>query len=78
MTRRQTQPELPQSNGFGFSVSEDTCGHGGAHSTNSFADTQHGLILIWLVQHAGFPGEGGKSQGVFKQAAIDSFTEQSE
>jgi len=73
LTSRQTPPELPQSYGFGFSVTESTFGHGGAYSTNSFADTERGLILIWLVQHAGFPGDGGKAQGVFKQAAIDAF-----
>jgi len=73
LTSRQTPPELPQSYGFGFSVTESTFGHGGAYSTNSFADTERGLILIWLVQHAGFPGDGGKAQGVFKQAAIDEF-----
>ena len=69
---------MPQSYGFGFSVSDNTFGHGGAYSTNSFADTQRGLILVWLVQHAGFPGEGGKAQGVFKQAAIDVYRGNSE
>jgi len=73
LTSRQTPPDLPQSYGFGFSVSETTFGHGGAYSTNSFADTQRGLILIWLVQHAGFPGEGGKAQDAFKQAAMVAF-----
>ena len=73
LTGRQTPPELPQSYGFGFSVSKSTFGHGGAYSTNSFADTQRGLILIWLVQHAGFPGEGNKSQEAFKRAAFEAF-----
>lgn len=73
MTSRQTPPDLPQSYGFGLSVSETTFGHGGAYSTNTVADTQHGLIRVWLVQHAGFPGEGGKAQGVFMKAAVESF-----
>lgn len=73
LTSRQTPADLPQSYGFGFSVSPTTFGHGGAYSTNSVADTQLGLIRIWLVQHAGFPGEGGKAQGVFMKAAVDSF-----
>jgi CubicO group peptidase (beta-lactamase class C family) len=77
LTSRQTPPELPQSYGFGFSVSDTTFGHGGAYSTNSFADTQRGLIFIWLVQHAGFPGEGGRTQGVFRQAAIAAFADSS-
>ena len=36
-------------------------------------DEQRGLITIWMVQHAGFPGEVGKSQGVFKRAAEEAF-----
>ena len=39
------------------------------------ADTQRGLIFIRLVQQAGFPGDGGNAQGVFKQKAIDKFTQ---
>ena len=30
--------------------------------TNTIVDTQRGLILVWLVQHAGCSGEGNKSQ----------------
>ena len=48
-------------------------GHGGAYSTNTTADTGRGLILIWLVQHAGFPGQGGQAQGAFRKAAIEAF-----
>jgi len=73
LTSRQTPPEVNASYGFGFGVGDNSFGHGGAYSTNSEADTKRGLIFVWLVQHAGFPGEGGKSQGVFKQAAIDAF-----
>ena len=73
LTGRQTPAELPQSYGFGFSVGENTFGHGGAYSTNTTADTQQGLILVWLVQHAGLPGQGGQAQGVFRKAAIDTF-----
>ena len=36
-------------------------------------DPNRGLITIFLVQHAGFPGEGGKSQGAFRKAAEDRF-----
>jgi hypothetical protein len=32
-------------------------------------DIKRGLILVWMVQHAGFPGEGAKSLEAFKQAA---------
>lgn len=73
LTRRQTPPELKESYGFGFSVGKNTFGHGGAYSTNTIADTERGLILVWLVQHAGFPGEGSKSQEAFKKAAMEAF-----
>ncbi|MCA9059174.1 MAG: beta-lactamase family protein [Planctomycetaceae bacterium] len=70
LTSRQTPPELPQSYGLGFSVSPTTFGHGGAYSTNSTADRSNGLILIWLVQHAGFPGDGAQAQEAFRKAAM--------
>lgn len=73
LTKRQTPAEFKESYGLGFGVSPTTFGHGGAYSTNSFADTQRGQIFIWLVQHAGFPGEGGKSQDAFLKAAKDAF-----
>ena len=66
-------PELKNSYGFGFAVGPTSFGHGGAYSTNTTADTQRGLILVWLVQHAGFPGEGKKSQEAFKLAAFEAF-----
>ncbi len=74
LTSRQTPPGVKESYGLGFSVSSDSFGHGGAFSTNSTADTKRGLIFVWLVQHAGFPGEGGKSQDAFRKAANEAFT----
>jgi CubicO group peptidase (beta-lactamase class C family) len=73
LTTRQTPPELNNSYGFGLAVGDTFFGHGGAYSTNTTADTQRGLILVWLVQHAGFPGEGNKSQEAFKLAALEAF-----
>ncbi len=78
MTSRQTPAALPQSYGFGLSVSDRSFGHGGAYSTNTSADTQQGLIFVWLVQHAGFPGKGGAAQGAFMQSARDTFTKTSQ
>ncbi len=72
MTSRQTAPGL-NGYGFGMGVGDHFFGHGGAYSTNSTADTQRGLILVWLVQHAGFPGQGGKSQEAFKRAVMEAF-----
>lgn len=72
MTSRQTPPDLSDNYGFGFSTGGDRIGHGGAYSTNSYIDIKNGLIFIWLVQHAGFPGKGGESQEAFRRAVIDS------
>lgn len=73
LTSRQTPAALPNSYGLGFAVSDHTFGHGGAYSTNSTADRARGLILIWLVQHAGFPGDGKNAEAAFKRAAIQAF-----
>jgi len=68
MTSRQTPAALKDSYGFGFSTGNGF-GHGGAEATNMSADPKTGLITVWMVQHAGFPADGGKSQGVFQTAA---------
>src|SRR5262249_29743759 len=73
LTSRQTPPALKESYGLGFSVTQTSFGHGGAYSTNSTADAAQGLIFIWLVQHASFAGEGGKSQEVFRKTAVEAF-----
>jgi CubicO group peptidase (beta-lactamase class C family) len=73
MTRRQTAESLKQIYGLGWSVNGSNFGHGGAMSTNMNVDTNLGLITVFLVQHAGFPGEGGKSQGLFREAAVKQF-----
>jgi CubicO group peptidase (beta-lactamase class C family) len=69
MTTRQTPAALTTSYGFGWTVGKGEFGHGGAYATNMTIDTQHGLVLIWMVQHAGFPGNGAKSRDAFMQAA---------
>jgi CubicO group peptidase (beta-lactamase class C family) len=73
MTSRQTAPNLKDSYGFGWSVGEGEFGHGGAYATNMTIDTVHHLIFIWMVQHAGFPGDGAKSREAFMQAAKAAF-----
>ena len=75
LTRRQTAPGIKDSYGLGFAVGTDWCGHGGAYATNMQIDRKRGLVLVWMVQHNGFPGNGGKSQEAFKQAAVDSFAQ---
>jgi CubicO group peptidase (beta-lactamase class C family) len=73
MTSRQTPEALTTSYGLGWSTGKGEFGHGGAYATNMTIDTQHGLIFIWMVQHAGFPGDGAKSRDAFMQAAKAAF-----
>jgi CubicO group peptidase (beta-lactamase class C family) len=48
-------------------------GHGGAYSTDMQVDIQHGLVTIFLVQHAGYPGKnGGEILPAFRKAALDA------
>lgn len=69
MTKRQTDESIPTNYGLGFALGADTFGHGGALSTNMTVDTKRGLVTVFLVQHAGFPGDGSKAQAVFRKAA---------
>jgi len=73
LSKRQTPPTIKESYGLGFSVSPDSYGHGGAHATNMEIRSGKGLVLVWMVQHGGFPGEGGKAQGAFRNWAMDKF-----
>jgi CubicO group peptidase (beta-lactamase class C family) len=73
MTIKQTGDAVKDSYGLGWSTGGDTFGHGGALSTNMTVNTKRGLIMVFLVQHAGFPGDGGKSLGAFQKAAEDAF-----
>ena len=50
------------------------CGHGGAYSTDMSIDPEHGIVTVFMVQHAGYPGpDGGKILPTFKQAAAELF-----
>ena len=71
MTRRQTGPDIKASYGLGWSVNGEECGHGGAYATNMSIERHRGLITIWMVQHAGFPGDGGQAQGAFRRAVLE-------
>ena len=73
MTSKQTPEGATEKYGFGWSVGDGEFGHGGAYATNMTIDTQHGLIFIWMVQHAGFPGDGAKSRDAFMHAAKAAF-----
>lgn len=73
MTRRQTAKSIPVSYGLGWTTSGNVFGHGGAMATNMSIDQKRGLITVFMVQHAGFPGDGGKSLGAFRKAAEEKF-----
>lgn len=73
LTRRQTPESLPTSYGLGFSTGPGTFGHGGAYSTNTVAHVPQGIVTVWLVQHAGFPGTGDQAEGTFRAAALEAF-----
>ena len=47
--------------------SPDTVLHAG-HAWN-----KRGLVTVWMVQHAGFPGNGGQARGAFEKAAIAAY-----
>jgi CubicO group peptidase (beta-lactamase class C family) len=74
MTRRQTGKDIKASYGLGWATSGDTFGHGGANATNMSIDTKRGLVFVWMVQHAGFPGNGGQSQAAFRKTAEELFS----
>ncbi len=85
MTSKQTG-NLGANYGFGFSVSKKiepgstgpapagACGHGGAYSTDLSIDPENGLVLVYMVQHAGYAGpDGGKIKPTFDRAARDTY-----
>src|SRR5262249_55211439 len=69
MTTKQTGAALKEQYGLGWATGAGSFGHGGAYSTNMTIDVKRGLITVFLVQHAGFPKDGNKSQGAFRKAA---------
>ncbi|MFL5341355.1 MAG: serine hydrolase domain-containing protein [Gemmataceae bacterium] len=73
LTTKQTGDAVKEQYGLGFATGGGTFGHGGALSTNMTVDPNSGLITVFLVQHAGFPGDGGQSHGAFRQAALREF-----
>lgn len=72
MTSKQTGA-LKDGYGLGWSTHNGVFGHGGALATNMNIDSHRGLITVFMVQHAGFPKDGGKSGGAFQNAAMERF-----
>jgi CubicO group peptidase (beta-lactamase class C family) len=73
MTRKQTGDAVKDDYGLGWSTGGGTFGHGGAYSTGMTIDPKRRLITVFMVQHAGFPRDGNKSQEAFRRAAYDQF-----
>jgi CubicO group peptidase (beta-lactamase class C family) len=73
MTSKQTGDAVKEGYGLGWSTNGGVIGHSGAHATNMTIDAKHGLIAVFMVQHAGFPKDGNKSLGVFRKAAEERF-----
>lgn len=73
LTRRQTPAGVNDNYGLCLALGRDWFGHGGAQATKMEIRPGQGLITVWMVQHAGFPGDGDKAQGVFTQWALGRF-----
>lgn len=74
LTTRQTAAGIQENYGLGFSVGGGTFGHGGALSTNMTIDPAKNLVLVYLVQHAGYGGtDGGKIHPTFTKVATDLY-----
>jgi CubicO group peptidase (beta-lactamase class C family) len=73
MTRKQTGEAVKEGYGLGWATGNGTFGHGGAYATNMTIDARRGLVMVFMVQHAGFPRDGSKSHAAFKEAAEAQF-----
>lgn len=73
MTSKQTPETLKDQYGFGWATGGEVFGHGGAYATNMSIDPKRGLITVFMVQHAGFPGNGRESLAAFRKAAEAEF-----
>ena len=68
-TRRQTPAGVKESYGLGFTVGQGEFGHGGALGTETSVDTTTGLVTVFLIQQAGFIGDGARIRTDFKTEA---------
>lgn len=75
MTSRQTPETVKEQYGLGWATGGGVYGHGGAYATNMSIDPKRGLITVFMVQHAGFPGNGRESIMAFHKAAEAEFGE---
>jgi CubicO group peptidase (beta-lactamase class C family) len=75
MSSKQTGDKVKENYGFGLAIGADgSYGHGGAYATDMKIDPARGLVFVYLVQHAGWRDDVGKTgPGVFRNAAIEAF-----
>jgi len=74
MTAKQTPASVEHGYGFGFQTSDTTFGHPGKYGTSLSVHTDSGLILIFMVQNAGWRSdEGKKISPTFSSAAFKQF-----
>lgn len=76
MTSKQTPEAVKNGYGFGWSTSGDRFGHGGAHATDMSIDAKRGLVLVFMVQHAGYANgdEGKQILPTFQKTAFEKYS----
>lgn len=70
MTQPPADAKIPHNFGVGWAIGPNFFGHGGAFATQMVVDTKNKLVMVYMVQHSGFPGDGAKAFDAFKQMAI--------
>jgi CubicO group peptidase (beta-lactamase class C family) len=73
MTTKQTGEAVKDQYGLGWFTGGGGMGHGGAYSTNMTIDPKSGIVMVYMVQHAGFPKDGDKALAAFQKAAAEQF-----
>ena len=74
MPNREVLTNLNQGYGLGWrTYSSGVFGHTGAYATDLRIDPKSGIAMVWLVQHAGFLGEGKKGREAFEAAVAEGF-----
>ena len=65
--------EAKSNYGFGFGTDGKSFTHGGAYGTNSRYDRENKLVTVFLVQHAGWSGDGKNILPTFQKAATAAY-----
>lgn len=58
----------------GTTVPVAACGHGGAYATLLMVHPEHELVIVYMVQHAGFLPGGEKIYPAYEAAAVKQFS----